>query len=242
MNIPITLITYSLTHKVVNQLRLYLYLKSVCSGHFKLREGNVTEACEFLDLKSEKTFHKNLQWLIYYKWVAYNSKTMRIRVISFSRIYHKLEISNKSGVIFEKEDFQSFRPFLYAAVYAWSIRHKNWLERQPVRKEGRARKSMSKPTPDFYRGQMPNRYLAKILQLDHSTISRYKKAVSTAGYIITKHGYEDLQLQLKFIDPLKKSIPEEAHLFVAYNNSIHRQLPDEITSTIHLKRRNLRPP
>jgi hypothetical protein len=113
---------------------------------------------------------------------------------------------------------------------------------QPVRKEGRARKSMPKATLDNYRGQMPNRYLSKILQLDHSTISRYKKVASTAGFSITKHGYEDLQLQLEFINPLKKSIPEEAHLLIAHNNSIHRQLPDHITSTIHVKRRNLRPP
>ena len=237
LNIPITLITYTLTHKVVNQLRLYLYLKSVCSGHFKLREGNITEACEFLDLKSEKTFHKNLQWLIYYKWVAYNSNTRGIRVISFSRLCHKLEITTKSGVVFDKDDFQNFRPFLYASVYAWSIRHKNWLERQPVRKKGRARKSMSKPL-----NKMPNRYLAKILQLDHSTISRYKLAASTAGFILAEHQYEDTQLQLKFLYPMQKSYPEEAHLLVAHNNTVQRQLPDVITSTIHLKRKRLRPP
>ncbi|MFA9391592.1 MAG: hypothetical protein ACERKD_17415 [Prolixibacteraceae bacterium] len=242
MNLPITLITYALTHKVVNQLRLYLYLKSACSGHFKLREENVTEACEFLSLKSEKTFHKNLQWLIYYKWVAYNSNTRGIRVISFSRLCHKLAITTKSGVVFEKDDFQNFRPFLYASVYAWSIRHKNWLERQPVRKKGRAQKCMSKATLDNYRGQMPNRYLAKILQLDHSTISRYKKAASTAGYILTEHQYKDTQLQIKFLYPMQKSLPEEAHLLVTHNNTVQRQLPDRITSTIHLKRRRLRPP
>ena len=237
MNIPITLITYTLTNKIVNQLRLYLYLKWVCSGHFKLRKGNVEAACTYLGLKSEKTFHKNLQWLIYYKWVAYNSHTSGIRVKSFARLCHKLDITTKSGVVFEKEDFQHFRPFLYAAVYAWSIRHKNWLHRQPVRKEGRARKSMSRPL-----NTMPNRYLAKILQLDQSTISRYKKSASMAGYIITQHGYENLQLQLKFLDLLKHSIPEEAHRFVAHNNSVHRQLPDQITSTIHLKRKRLRSP
>ncbi|MDA3929223.1 MAG: hypothetical protein PF541_09700, partial [Prolixibacteraceae bacterium] len=66
MNIPITLITYALTNKVVNQLKLYLYLKSVCSGHFKLNDKNIELACEYLGLKTEKTFHKNLHWLIYY--------------------------------------------------------------------------------------------------------------------------------------------------------------------------------
>lgn len=241
MNIPITLITYSLTNKVVNQLRLYLYLKCVCSGQFKIRDGSVNEACKFLNLKTEKTFHKNLLWLIQNKWVAYNSNTRVIRVSSFARLCHRLDIMTKSGVVFEKDDFQSFRPFLYAAVYAWSIRHKNWLERQPVRKKGRTNSSMSKANIR-QRGSMPNKYLAKILMLDHSTISRYKKAATTAGYLFFRHRYDDTQLQLKFLYPLQKSIPEEAHLLVAHNNTVQRQLPDRITSHIHLKRRHNKPP
>jgi hypothetical protein len=242
MNLPITIPAYTLTHKVVNQLKLYLYLKWVCSGHFKINDENVKAACKFLGMKTEKTFHKNLQWLIYYKWVAYNSNTSGIRVISFTRLCHKLDISTKSGVVFEKDDFQSFRPFLYAAVYAWSIRHKNWLERQPVRKKGRARKSMSKARTEGYRGQMPNRYLAKILKLDHSTISRYKLAASTAGYLLAEHRYEDTQLSIKFLYPMQKYLPDESHLLVGHNNTVQRQLPDAITHTIHLKHRRPRPP
>ena len=242
MNIPITLITYSLTHKVVNQLRLYLYLKWVCSGHFKIEAKSVEAACSILGFKTEKTFHKNLQWLICYKWVACNSTTSSIRVISFARLCHKLDISTKSGVVFVKEDFQCFRPFLYAAVYAWSIRRKSWLERQPVRKKGRTRTGMSKTNSGNCQGKMPNRYLAEILQLDQSTISRYKKAASTAGYMLTEHQYEDTGLQLKFLYPMQKSFPEEAHLLVAHNNTVQRQLPDKITSTIHLKHRRSRSP
>ena len=237
LNIPITLIIYSLSHKVVNQLKLYLYLKSVCSGHFKIREGNIKASSAFLGLKTEKTIHKNLQWLIYYKWVAYNSNTSSIRVKSFARLCHLLDIETKSGVFFEKDDFQNFRPFLYASIYAWSIRHKNWLERQPVRKKGRARKSMSKPNQE-----MPNRYLAKLLELDHSTISRYKQAASTAGYLTTEHQYKNTQLSIKFLYPMQKYLPDEAHLFVVHDGTVQRQLPDRITSTIHLKHRRPRAP
>ena len=242
LNIPITLISYSLSHKVVNQLKLYLYLKSVCSGHYKIREENIKSACTFLGLKTEKTIHKNLQWLIYYKWVAYNSNTSSIRVKSFARLCHTLDIETKSGVFFENDDFHNFRPFLYAAIYAWSIRHKNWLERQPVRKKGRARKSMSKANPGNHRGQMPNRYLAKILQLDRSTISRYKLAASTAGYLTAEHRYEDTQLSIKFLYPMQKYLPDEAHLFVVHDGTIQRQLPDRIASSIHLKHCRNRPP
>jgi DNA-binding MarR family transcriptional regulator len=95
---------------------------------------------------------------------------------------------------------------------------------------------MSKPI-----NTIPNRYLAKILQLDHSTISLYKKAASGAGYITTEHQYEDLQLQIKFLYPLQKSLLEEAHLLVTHDNSVQRQFPDEITSTIRLKRKRMYP-
>jgi hypothetical protein len=237
MNVPITLIAYTLTHKVVNQLRLYLYLKSVCSGHFKVDDRSVQHACEFLDLKSHKSFYKNLQWLILQKWVTGNSISNNCRVISFARLCYKLNSTTRTGVKFETKDFKHFRPFLYAAVIAWSIRNMEWRKRQPASKKGDTRKSMPKS-----KRQLPNRYLAKILQLDHSTISRYKLAASTAGYITTDHRYEDTQLSLKFLYPMQKYLPEEAHLFVAYNNTVQRQLPDTITHTIHLKHRRPRAP
>lgn len=209
----------------------------MCSGHYKIRDENIKAACAFFGLKTEKTIHKNLQWLIYYKWVAYNSNTSSIRVKSFARLCHILDIETKSGVFFENDDFHNFRPFLYAAIYAWSIRHKNWIERQSVRKKGRASKSMSKP-----KFQLPNRYLAKILELDHSTISRYKLAASEAGYIIINHHFDDTELPEKFKNILKKSMPEEAHLFVMHNKTVQRQLPDTITTNIYLKHCRNRPP
>lgn len=237
MTIPITLLAFSLSKKIVNQLRLYLYLKSVCSGHFFVSDTNIRTACDFLKIKSEKTFRKNLRWLIKNKWVAYNSKTGSCRIISFARLCHKLNIGTKTGVVFSESDFQTFRPFIYAAVISWRLRRKNWLERQPARKKGRASKSMSKP-----KFQLPNRYLAKILELDHSTISRYKLAASEAGYIIINHHFDDTELPEKFKNILKKSVPEEAHLFVMHNKTVQRQLPDTITTNIHLKHCHLRAP
>jgi hypothetical protein len=41
---------------------------------------------------------------------------------------------------------------------------------------------------------------------------------------------------------MQKYLPEEAHLFVAHDGTLQRQLPDVITHTIHLKHRRNRPP
>ena len=237
MNLPITLIAYALSNKVVNQLRLYLYLKENCSGHFSVADRRIENTCMFFGWKSEKTFHKNLNWLIQNKWVAYNSKTSSCRVLSLARLCHKLNCTTRTGVLFETKDLNHFRPFLYAAVIAWRIRCRNWQQRQPVRKKGRARKSMSMP-----KNQLPNRYLAHILQLDHSTVSRYKLAAAAAGYINVKHHFENLELPEKFIYMLRKSNPEEAHWLVMHKGTIHKQLPDTITTSIHLKHHRPRPP
>jgi hypothetical protein len=231
MNIPITLMAYALSHKVVNQLRLYLYLKSVCSGHFKVDQQSVQHACKFLDYYSHKTFYKNLNWLLSQKWVTMNSISNSCRIISFSRLSHKLNITTRTGVLFETKDFKHFRPFLYAAVIVWTIRTKEWLQRQPAPVKGGASKSLPKTRQKH---QLPNRYLAKFLNLDHSTTSRYKKAAATAGYITAVHQYDDTGLPSKLLYPMQKYLSEESHLFVAHHNTVQRQLPDVITHTIQL--------
>jgi hypothetical protein len=243
MNLPITIPAYVLTHKVVNQLKLYLYLKWVCSGHFKVKEGTVNTACEFLEWKTPKTFNKNLLWLIKNKWVAYNSTTSSIRVKSFARLCYKLDITTKTGVIFEQEDFKTFRPFIYAAVITWSIRKRNWFnQRQPELKKGGSSKSVPDPKAKQSIQTLPNRYLAKILELDHSTISRYRSAAAEAGYITLLHQYEDIELPPTYLSALRSSIPEESNKYVIYNGTIQRQLPDRIVSSIRLKYKRIRSP
>jgi hypothetical protein len=222
-------------------LRLYLYFKILTSGHIKINQNTVQNVCKFLDYNSDKTFFKNLQWLVLNRWMAFNPNSGNCRSISFARLCSKLNISSKSGVVFESHDFKYFRPFLYAAVIAWTIRHKNWLQRQTVQKKGCASKCLPSNS-NKKSSQLPNRYLAKMLNLDHSTISRYKSAASTAGYITTLHSYEDTGLSPKFLYPMQKYLPEEAHLFVTHNGTLCRQLPDRITHTIHLKHRRPRPP
>ena len=243
MNLPITIPAYALSHKVVNQLKLYLYLKWVCSGHFKVEEETILAACEFLEWKTPKTFNKNLLWLIKNKWVAYNSTTGSIRVKSFARLCNRLDIKTKTGVIFDQKDFKTFRPFIYAAVITWSIRKRNWFnQRQPELKKGGSRKSVPDPNAKQSIQALPNRYLAKILELDHSTISRYRAAAAEAGYITLLHQYEDTELPATFISALRSSIPEEADILVVHYGTVQRQLPDRIFSSLHLKYRNPKPP
>ncbi len=237
MNVPVPIIIYVLRKKKINQLKLYLFLKYVASGHIKLGDDTIEKICQELGWKSTKTFRANFNWLARKKWLAFNSKSQNCRVVSFDQLSKKIPFFTKSGVEFDPTDFHKFRPFIYATVITWCMKYKFWKEKQPGRKKGRPRKSCCQ---QLY--QLPNRYLAKVLGLDCSTISKYKTAAVKAGYLSVNKQYEDMDAPDTFIHVLRYSIPDEAHLFVVHNGKSFRQLPDLISSTIHLKRKRLRPP
>ncbi len=135
------------------------------------------------------------------------------------------------------ESGDHFDRILHAAMYSWAIRKKNWYQRQPGRKEGRPRKSMSKPI-----FEMPNEYMAKILNLHASTISRYKLAAETSGLITREHKFQDTELPEAFLYGLQKYNPDSAHQLVIWNDTVQVQLPDIIISSVRLKRHRVRPP
>ncbi|MFA9392414.1 MAG: hypothetical protein ACERKD_21565 [Prolixibacteraceae bacterium] len=84
--------------------------------------------------------------------------------------------------------------------------------------------------------------MAKILEINHSTISRYRAAAAAAGYIILLHQYEDTELSPEFLPGLQASMPEESDKYIIRYGTIQRQLPDRIFSSIKLKYRNNRSP
>lgn len=243
MNIPITLINHVLTNKVVNQFRVYIYLKSVCSGHFKVDGDSVQRACNDLGYLTDKTFYKNLDWLVACKWVTVNSKTNSHRIIALDRLCHKLKIESRTSAVYRFEDVEELRPFMYAASIAAEVRTRNWIIRQPVCKEGRTRTSM--PAIDILNktNTLPNRFMAKVIGLDASTISRYKKAAADAGYIKYYHDYKNTKLPKDAMYALQKDDPDEAEKSIIHNGTIHVQLPDKIRNMdVWIKRRNIRVP
>ena len=237
MTIPIPIIIFALRNKKINQVKLYLWLKHTASGHLKLDDTNIEKICQRLRWKSPKTFNKNLKWLLKKGWATYNSTSENCRVISYHQLSKKIPFFTSTGVEIEDNDFNHFRPFIYATAITWCMKYKNWKDRQPGRKKGRSRKSCCQ---QLY--ELPNRYLAKVLGLDHSTISRYKTAAVKAGYLTVHKQYDDLELPDDLIYALRYSLPDEAHLFVVHHGKSFRQKPDLITSSIHLKRKRIRPP
>jgi len=237
MTIPIPIIIFALRKKKINQLKLYLYLKYSASGHLKLTHETIEQITKELNWKSIKTFHANFNWLARKKWISFNSISKNCRIAGYVQLKNRIDFFTSSGVEFNPEDFKQFRPYVYATAITWCMKYKNWKEKQPGRKKGRPGKSCCH---QWY--ELPNRYLAKVLRLDHSTISRYKTAAVKAGYLTVHKQYDDLELPESLIYALRYSLPDEAHLFVVHNGKSFRQKSDLISSTIHLKRKRLHAP
>jgi hypothetical protein len=231
MNVPIAILVHALKHKKVNQLKLYLYLKSITSGHFKATDRNIEELCGALNWKKRVTFKTNAQWLLKQGWITYNSKRKSIRIVSYTRLYKQLDSRAKSGVSMDIAHFGAFRPFIYAAVITWAMTAKKRIESKPERKKGRSRKSV--PYSHYF--TLPLRYAAKIVDLDYSTISRYKTIAEESGFIKVHHKYQKIDLNIRYLDTMRKYMEEEGYRFVVHNKRIHMQQPDLIQSNIHLK-------
>ena len=124
--------------------------------------------------------------------------------------------------------FEVFRPFIYAAFITWAMSAKKRIESKSGCKKGSSSKSLH-----YSHYSLPLRYAAKILDLDYSTISKYKSIAEEYGFLKTQKQYEEVHLDPCHIDEIRK-YNEEGYRYVIRNKKIYYQKPDIIESTIHL--------
>jgi len=228
MNIPIQLLVFALSQRKVNQVRLYLYLKSQCSGYLPWTPELIEKIKCDLRIKERRTVESNLKWLVKNKWIIKNSKRESIRVISYLLLSNKLQFSSATGALFDTSQFHNIRPFIYAAVVTYYLKYKHRLAKQSERKKGRSITNCS------YR-DMPATYLANVLRLGKSTIVRYRQKAWDAGFIKMKHRYKPLFLPIEELPFCRIYGDEEAWQLVIHNNQVKVQLSNAITSYIQLR-------
>jgi hypothetical protein len=228
MNIPIELLVYALSNRKVNPLRLFLYLKSQGSGYISWNEEQREKILLALEIKSPKTLQANLIWLLKNAWVTMNSKRECVRVVGYLVLAKKLNFQSATGAIYEQQNFNNFRPFIYAAVVTYYLHYKDRIARQSARKKGRT------TTNCRYR-DLPADYLAKVLNLGKSTIVRYRQKAWDAGFIKMKHRYKPLFLPIEELEFCRIYGDEDAWQLVIHNNQVKIQLSNAITSYIFLR-------
>lgn len=237
MTVPVSILLYALQNKVVSQVKLYLFLKYATSGHFHFSKENVKIITDSIGWKSSKTFGANLAWLIQHKWVTVNNPRHSLRVVGYEQILRMTRKNPRSAAEMQPEDFNYFRPFAYAVAITWAMGYKWGIERKSALKKGSTRTNFRPPI--LY--NMPLRYLAIILRVDYTTISKYKTRAKEAGYLYVNKNYKVLSLTPADAANLTAVTKDVPYHLVTHRGVVYQQLPDLIESTIRIRRFRHRP-
>jgi hypothetical protein len=233
ISIPIELCKYALTNHKVNQVKLFVYLKTICCGHFKLTDELIIKTCTDLGYKSKKTFYANISWLIRNKWITINSKSCSYRLVGLVQLSFKLGFHSVKGALFDPPIFSEFKPFLAAAVITYLMAYKSRIERLSEQKLGSSSKSSRSPA--FY--TLPHAYLAGALDVPRSVAANYRYLAVKAKYIAVEHQFEKLNIPLSEKHLYKKYNTTRPETIRVRNKELYRQLPDRLISCIFLRTR-----
>ncbi len=233
LSIPVELCKYAIKEHKVNQLRLYVFLKSKCSGQIKLPKERIDSYCLELGYKSTKTFKNNLNWLIMHKWITVNTKSGNYRIKGFLELSNKLMFCSVKGAIFEPLDFSKFKAFVSGAVITYYMKQKSRYNKK--RSElliGSSRKYRSKK-PAFY--SLPHTYLAKVLNLSKSAAKKHRDSAINFNFINSLHKFKQLYIPKKEILLYLKYSESNQNKLIGYKKNLVEQLNDVLTSNIILR-------
>ncbi|MFV0541364.1 MAG: hypothetical protein ACK5MZ_09035 [Aestuariibaculum sp.] len=186
--LPVGICIYALRNRKVNQVKLYIYLKSIASGHIKYDSTIYDYSKQWAkDLNCHpKTIKSRIDWLIKKNWITINSKSKSIRIVSYKQICAKNNIDTKRAAIFEPNHYNNFKAFCIGVAMMHFRNRKKWNDRRSVSNKTNSdtSKNRNASPKGFY--PMPNLYLAKCLGVSKTTAYKFKKEAIKYGYIIRK--------------------------------------------------------
>jgi len=232
--IPVELCKYTLMNHKVSQVRLFIYLKTICSGQIKLTDETIKRICLELNYKTPKTFKVHLRWLVKHKWIYINGNTDYYKIKGFLPIAKKLHFCCIRGAIFEPLDFSKFKAFLIAAVITYFMYYKGRNEGLSACLTGRT--NMHSLFPASY--SLPHLYLAKVLKISKTQAATYRDLAIKAGFIVVKPKFKKIEIPLREAKNYKKYATSEKQHFRIINKVLYEQINDELFSGVFLKTKN----
>jgi hypothetical protein len=224
--IPVELCKFAISQKKTREVALWIYLKSVTSGHFLLSKELSATICDILNYNTKKTFKKHLNWLIRKGWITANGKTGSHRIIGMNQLSRKYHFVSRSCGVFCTDDLETITGFFTGTVITYLKRTRG---QSAQRKHG-----ASKYCPYPF---VTNNKLTKFLKVPRSTAIRLKKQAVAAGYIQAKHRFEKMLLPVSDYNFHKKYGGDETRNFRYRRGAIWEQKPDKITSSILIRKR-----
>lgn len=244
LNIPVSVCYHGLHKNCIDELQLFCWLKTQCSGHFKLNNQLLFAGITQLGI-TRQTFNKRLKWLIKNRWIGINTKTGSHHINSFKVIHRRTMIQSKKGVLWDDYDFRNFREFVFAAILFDLAKKKRYYDFKNLKEKGRpvvnvgiikGCSSKSRDLPSF---PLPLSYAAKKLNKIPVAMARMKDAAKCAQFIQVKPVFSKLKMKITEFQTMRLFHPD-GHKFVIHKGKPYEQLPDLITFLITIRRkRNL---
>jgi len=234
--IPIALMVYAFQKKIMNPFRTFIYLKTICSGHFTISPGFIRNHSSILAI-NPKTFRNHLNQLVSIGWITINGKRKSYRLIGFVQLARRYELQSAKGAIFYFTDIDRFKEFCVAAVTKYLI---HWVRR------GRFRSGLNRESPSKNRKRpsypnLPERYLSKVLGLSKSTVSSYYHLAEEANYMKITPQFQETLIPISQFEMFKKHGYDNPDSLRKSWNTLLLQRPHKIHVDIFLRRKdNLR--
>lgn len=225
----------------MGQFQLFCWLKTKCSGHFKLSNQMMFAAYHDLSV-NRQTLNNRMKWLLENKWIGLNSKTGNYHLNSFKVIHRRTKLSTKTGIIWDEYDFKNFNAFVYTSIFTTIARNKWWIDQQKFKEEGRKltkvgmNKGRSRKCLGFRSYSLPLEYLAKAIGISIPTVCRMKAEAKKAGFIEVKHQFKKIEIEPSQFANYRK-FTDEPHKTLLFHNKPVEQLPDLITPFVVAKKR-----
>lgn len=189
-SIPVSLCEYVLTHRKINQFKVYLHLKLHSNGYVN-SDISMQKLGEETGI-NPKTAKRCLEWLIKNKWVTINGKKEVYHIIGYKELAKKLGIKIVSGYLCEINNYKDMKALFCAVVVTQYLNRKRYFDK---RQSGCIK---GRPITNCKRNKyypMPNSYLAKSIGVSVTTAYRYIQEAEKAGYIETKSNYRVLETE-----------------------------------------------
>jgi hypothetical protein len=236
--IPVSVIQYVLTEKIVRTFQVYVALKSISpSGTIIINTAVKNEIATKLNV-TVRTIELELRKLVQLNWLGKSENRYYPRSFSFFKNfdYHKSSI----GVIFEPNDIKTFKSFLIGAVIG------HWLLIQLLKKRketkgrlefhNRGNASTKRPSLSYF--PFSNSILSLLLECSMSTASIYKNEAFKHNYIDVKRQYISYPVQLHELGRLKGALLEDNAKRVRVNNSkVVERATDSVATLMRFRKR-----
>lgn len=245
LNIPVSVCYLAIERNCIKQFQLFCWLKTQCSGHFKLTEKLLYSGINQLET-TQQTLKKRLKWLVDNRWIGLNTKSGSYHINSFKVIHRRTGSKLLKGILWDYYDFRKFTDFIHAAILFHQAKCKWWYENKRLREQGRKPvkagivKGCSSKCIDRPSFLLPICYVAKKLNKTPSAINRMKIAAKRSGFILVKSSFIIIESDKRKFGFIRNNHPD-GHKYIIRKGQLYEQLPDKIMFLITTRRkRNLK--